>query len=1786
MKCINKNHPNFIKLEKRLGKLGAELAIRHYSRIKSKTGDFIYPDTKDLNSFYSSFKSVQERLVSSLLSLDPDISKGILIHALTGIVTGPREKIKSDHIVMGYNDNNELKNQNIEIFQRLSASYPNVFQFKEGGINSQHVYIREGKYNSNISLEDISHYLTFDNSISDFINSLKSTNKANPRFEASLEVLLYKLESKFNIPWKFDYRTPKKGYIKDGVVYINPNYATADTAIHEYLHPFIELVRLNNSTLYTLLSNKAKTIEYNGSKLIDQIKISYPEYSDLQLIYETIVTAAGLISTGELTEPAVQSYSLFDLIDRVVSFFMKLFGKIKDFEVNPSTPLTTLLNGFLNDNFSVNLKDYAFAADQRLSPTEVNQVLNDINDNIEVTFVKGELDIDEPKRKYIDKRSQQIFKSVHEAIVDVFYKKTFKKQFSPTEKSEYLKNVGTIFHNYIEQLLSDKFTIVDKNGYLNENLKKLSSEERSKVIQDMLMRLVNDFAITSPEDPDKILLDSDAANMLKTVVAEFLPGMIEFYIERHGINVQFRTEQKVINPETGIAGTIDLLVLGNGSFSIVDWKTLSASRYDKYNNTFREIEILSDKKETAYALQMSEYAKMIKRLTNLDFIDGRAIPVGLFVGKKSEFNIFTGEYDKSDDYTLNSFNPDRDPITIQPFGSTEIKQEGEVPQRYLLPIIVSDENEDHINTLINKLESLLQNYIKQQEESREDREFLKSLKFREIRKIIQDLKVRKSADAAKRRINMLISEAEKELTKETKDINLKKIQDLIYELNVYSNLSTYFPLEDKNNEEDKDALALLERKIFLSVKSLKNLRNQILSEQAQGFGIYNLTSNEKAYTGAKRHFREFSAISDVKTIAFLNAKQTLLFNKANIEKLKHFKNLNEFSKLSQSDFNYFFQKNRQGKRIPKLIAKIDKGKILAEANGFETLDELYAFEDDNFIRNDEAYQKAKNAYRDFLISTLDFINVELEEETEEEYYHNQALRDKLNQLLDVWELENNKAFIEREGVITNINWRFFNLTEAAESKFHTKDYIKLKESEERVQLYNTLIDINTKAFEEGLIPNKFTFYPSAYATITEKVQDKNFSDISLQNYYRKLKENINDEDSLAETIINPITGEEELVIPKLFQQDISIIKDKDILSKVITLDDEDFELRLGEYGLRKTLETFDLTPEDINKVLNLGFDPKTKNITKYDIVNELKDYSNQSFNLLKVYSLFSSHLEEFKAKQSLEELSRILIEIEKDKENLQVNKDGNIVYSTNISGEKIPQVIKGHNENTELLRRFISYSVYGKSGFSELAKFAGNTILNTNISTVKTVKKLMAWRSMTTLGFNILSASSALFGGLSNILLESNRNGFFTKSDVASAKVSLANSLLNDTAKERMRLLDSIDSFIEDSDRIRGNKLSKVAFEKHFTQEKLYFMLRNVDKYIQNVIGLSTLNNFILKNDELYNIRDLAKEELNYDAQFNNMMSLKEFENVTKLNEELETKVKELQKESLFNNPSVELSEDHIIKLRPLIQKLTTKVIGNASHEDKNAFGLSALGVISMQFKNWMPRLVTERFGDPEIDNVTKKLNWGKYITFKEVISKDFLSLTKAAFSQMNEVSYEKILNKYEDLKEQHLLNGGSGDNFISFSDFTNLYINNIRSTFKELLIITSLLIVILAIGMAWDDDEPKSGYQRLVLNMLGKFKNELTFYINPVSFTDLVNKPFPVVQTLVDGMRFGEHITRYSFNQAQNIFTGDEQEDLEKIHPFKYFSKLFPISKEMMNWMAIIDEDFRKKHNITLRYN
>ena len=193
------------------------------------------------------------------------------------------------------------------------------------------------------------------------------------------------------------------------------------------------------------------------------------------------------------------------------------------------------------------------------------------------------------------------------------------------------------------------------------------------------------------------------------------------------------------------------------------------------------------------------------------------------------------------------------------------------------------------------------------------------------------------------------------------------------------------------------------------------------------------------------------------------------------------------------------------------------------------------------------------------------------------------------------------------------------------------------------------------------------------------------------------------------------------------------------------------------------------------------------------------------------------------------------------------------------------------------------------------------------------------------------------------------------------------------------------------------------------------------------------------------------------------------------------------------------------------------------------------------------------------------------------------LSLIKSTMGTLNDSSYDKIVEKYNDLLQTHIDNGGTKDSFIPLSEFKELYINNLRSALKEVLMMASMTILAYTLTMAWDDDDKLNAAQKYTLLLLNRANNELTFYINPKSATELLKSPFPVISTLTDLQSFASHLNKETFNQVQQLATGDEEEDLKKAKPSKYLFKLFPITKEMMNWGALLDDDFRKEFNINL---
>ena len=244
--------------------------------------------------------------------------------------------------------------------------------------------------------------------------------------------------------------------------------------------------------------------------------------------------------------------------------------------------------------------------------------------------------------------------------------------------------------------------------------------------------------------------------------------------------------------------------------------------------------------------------------------------------------------------------------------------------------------------------------------------------------------------------------------------------------------------------------------------------------------------------------------------------------------------------------------------------------------------------------------------------------------------------------------------------------------------------------------------------------------------------------------------------------------------------------------------------------------------------------------------------------------------------------------------------------------------------------------------------------------------------------------------------------------------------------------------------------------------------------------------------------------------------------------------------------------------------------------------------MVSSQFRNWIPRLATQRFGDAEIDPITKQLSWGKYLTLWNTFNKDFLNTLSSVNGKLNDASYAKIKEKYEELLTKHLENGGLEEDFVTLSQFTKQYISNLRSALLEVAVMTSLFTLITTLLMYWtgdDEDNSLTGPQRYALRTLNKLQNEITFYVSPTSFTELFQNAFPVISVVKDLQGFVGETTRESFNLTQQLFTGDESKDLEKTRPMVRGLRLFPITKEMLTWYAVIDEDFRKENKIRIQY-
>jgi hypothetical protein len=182
----------------------------------------------------------------------------------------------------------------------------------------------------------------------------KSSSK-QPINQAALTNILDKLSNKFGISWKYDTSIPGLGQFKDGVVLINPNKAKLDTPFHEFAHPFIAIIKVQNPLLYKNLVSQISKTEI-GRSTFDKVKKLYPELTYEQQLEETIVDLIGQYAADQ--QSLKQEKGLWNAIKtflrRVSEYLKSLLGnenkKVIPSELDPNTSMEELSSMLVIDN--------------------------------------------------------------------------------------------------------------------------------------------------------------------------------------------------------------------------------------------------------------------------------------------------------------------------------------------------------------------------------------------------------------------------------------------------------------------------------------------------------------------------------------------------------------------------------------------------------------------------------------------------------------------------------------------------------------------------------------------------------------------------------------------------------------------------------------------------------------------------------------------------------------------------------------------------------------------------------------------------------------------------------------------------------------------------------------------------------------------------------------------------------------------------------------------------------------------------------------------------------------------------------------------------------------------------------------------------------------------------------------------------------------------------------------------------------------------------------------------
>jgi hypothetical protein len=769
---------------------------------------------------------------------------------------------------------------------------------------------------------------------------------------------------------------------------------------------------------------------------------------------------------------------------------------------------------------------------------------------------------------------------------------------------------------------------------------------------------------------------------------------------------------------------------------------------------------------------------------------------------------------------------------------------------------------------------------------------------------------------------------------------------------------------------------------------------------------------------------------------------------------------------------------------------------------------------------------------------------------------------------------------EKTQAIKDKNYKWFEENTQIEKTFNAYKYkneeqakkfqeLKAKKLEQLSRQFPVGTEMYEKKKTEWEVKHDITMYKDAifnqpyYLTLVE--QERFMSELWLKMNKPENKPLLDAYNSLIKinSTAAEITGRnveqgfiaeiQQGIIESLGNWNVGLTAMKDNIKRSFIVQEQDIMMGSRDVNTGEILPTIPLlyTNEITVNLTSVELEQLKKELEKDGIEEGSEEYLEQLDNLIKTKErekgillksrdLFTSALLFAETAYSYEYSKSIEEEVKALKHSLE-NVETEL---TSPSGKKlldkltgtIAKVVGAPKDEMEAFEKFTQLYIYGRS------KQNKDFVTEGGVSANKSISQAMRYTSLKALGLSWIVGVGNGMGIVGNIIMAASEGKYYNMGHIRNS----VKMVLGKKDKAHVNaLLQFFSPYAHNLTYEMSRKLSTKKAKEYLNEELFYMFMKYPDKAVDIINALSILQNYGIDSEG--RLRKVGKD-------------------VKSLMETLDT-----------SGDNVKgLTETQFVAIRKLITSSSAKLKGNIFKDDANLIGTSTYTAMFMQFRNWMPGLIEQRFGKLRYDTDIGELEVGRFkvmygeFTAKGVMPKleTFLKLGaevisfggyKALSNNANKVIAERYFEKF--LEQNPELKGK-----ITLDEFIELRQQKLRGMAMELRLLLGLLSILQLIRAAIPDDEDDFVQEWITKNayrMTNRGLMEIMFFFDPSTVKQIAGRPLPLLSSTTELWKFlgntVDEVRDFPFEKDyKGILLWKEDKD-DKTPPLYYTSKMAP---------------------------